>query len=482
MRGAAIRSSVTRSAHEHATAAGIDSDLDRGRQLSAGVAACGARACGARACSADAGVLLWRSTATAATRCRSVEPTRARADSSAGCDECTAAEHRAFADSGNCIADLWPGGAAVRADGRAGARGDACACAGCRFAAGDDHRSKARCAGAGRGSRIERCGDPAGSVATREGACAFRGLDAAGDSASGSPTGDAGSGSRRAAFGGVAFGGRSAPAYARARRGGGDVTRNGDGTEPGTTSSACDGFSVLDRDGIHGTPAGARTGSYGRVCARGRTHARRCVCACGRSRVREGVSGRGCASDARGCGTACTGDVCRTGDRIVAPAHADIRVAGRACDTGAGTRADPGTRRRRRTSNFATPNTRSHGRRTRESSSSRECLDTGRSNPERASARGDADTGRAAGSRARRTPDSGHDPACFDAAASARASIFVSAPARSLVADRHDSAGTTRRSIDDACSIDSRARRAGRRRARRWSGHGSPADDKADAE
>jgi hypothetical protein len=389
MRAAAIRSSVTRSAHEHATAAGIDPDPDRGRQRSAGGAAVAAR--GGRAGNADAGDLRWRGTATAATRCRSVEP--ARADSSAGCDECTDAEQRAFADSGNCIADLCPGGDAGRA---AGARGDSCACAVCRFAARDVDRPKARVsfAGAAGRARSERCDEPPAGVAAREGACAFRDFDAAGACASGSRTGGGDSGSRGAARGGVGAGGHAARACARGseRCDACDVpcARTGDGTEHDITSSGGGGCSAPGCAIVHGCArAGACTGSRSRLWSRSRADACGRLHAGGRSRARESASVRSCtcagAGNARGCRTACAGDVHRSGDRVVACTPPDTRFAGRACrDAGAGTRADPGTRCRRRTSNSATPEARSHGRRTRQPNRSRECLGTRHSNPERA--------------------------------------------------------------------------------------------------
>jgi len=405
MRGAAIRSSVTRSAHEHATAAGIDPDPDRGRQRSAGGAAVAAR--GGRAGNADAGDLRGRGSATAASRCRAVDPARARADSSAGSDECTGAEQRAFADSRNCIADRCPGGDA----GRAGARADSCASAGCRFAARDVDRPKACAAfaGAGGSARAEPCDEPAGSVAAREGACAFRGFDAAGDCASGSRTGGADSGSRGAARGGVVDGGRPARACARGgeRCDACDVAgaRTGDGTEHDITSSGGGGFSAPDGDVVHGCArAGACSGSRGRF-APSRADACGRLRACGRDRARESAGVRSCAcagaSNASGCRTAGAGDVCRSGDCVVARTHAGTRFSGRACrDAGAGTRAEPGTRCRR-TSNSATPEARSHGRRTRQPTRSRECLGTRHSNAGRAGACGDADSGRAAGIRAR---------------------------------------------------------------------------------
>jgi hypothetical protein len=146
MRGAAIRSSGTRSPHEHATASGFDPDADRGRERPAG--AWGVAGSGHARSASRVG----RSTASADADARSGE----FATAGRCADDDTAGESGTFSVS--CTGDAHCAGVGGSIASRciADARIGRCASAGGRGRADDSAQAGTRCDPAPRGARAQR--------------------------------------------------------------------------------------------------------------------------------------------------------------------------------------------------------------------------------------------------------------------------------------------------------------------------------------
>jgi hypothetical protein len=354
MRGAAIRSSSTRSPHEHATASGFDPDADRSRQRPAGVR----RVAASGHARARAGARFGRSAATANAAARSGRPAsagRGADDRTAGQSGaffvCTGGAHRAGVGGGiarrcttrRCIAGAGIGRGASAADGgRAG---------------GDDSAQ----------ARARRDPRP-------RGACTWRRLDhctgAARAGAGHSISGGAGAFARvahaeytRASGGGAHECADRCPRTIRAaladcRRDIGHVACVGDPFERAhdrTHSVTCDGRRVHDDTGSGAADRRIRRGSGGDAAARGVCKsARTCdvigTGARGRSDDAGSVAGASACPDERAVDhDSCTGrsgpvsrlfDCLRSREHIVFHSHARASVRKLICTR---TDAGPGT-------------------------------------------------------------------------------------------------------------------------------------------